>query len=288
MKQAIVLMMAAIIVTTALNAMEMPDKNKRPNSGEIKIQLIRNATMKLFYGGKTFLTDPMLSKKGEIRSFAGIASNPTVEMPLPLEELLSGVDAVIVSHLHPDHYHRASEQAILLTKPVFCQPVDSGSIKKDGFTFATPIQDAENWENIVITRVAGKHGSDSILEKMGEVSGFVFQADNLPTVYWAGDTVWCEEVAETIRKFAPQIIITHSGGATIPGFAPILMDAQQTVTTAQNAPNTVLVAIHLESLDHCRVSRAELRVAATEAGIKPSRLLIPEDGETLVFPGKQF
>ncbi len=288
MKQAIVLVMAAIIVTTALNAMEMPDKDKRHNSGEVKIQLIRNATMKLVYGGKTFLTDPMLSKKGEIRSFAGIASNPTVELPLPLEELLSGVDAVIVSHLHPDHYHNASGQAILLAKPVFCQPVDSGSINKDGFALAKPIQDSEKWENIVITRVAGKHGSDSILEKMGEVSGFVFQAENLPTVYWAGDTVWCEEVAETIRKFAPQIIITHSGGATIPGFAPILMNAQQTVTAANTAPNAILVAVHLESLDHCRVSRNELRVAANEAGIKSSRLFIPENGETLVFPAKQF
>jgi|GEM_PF-5732917 len=35
----------------------------------MKIQLIRNAIMKITYGGPTFLTDPMLSPKGGVRSF---------------------------------------------------------------------------------------------------------------------------------------------------------------------------------------------------------------------------
>lgn len=287
MKQALTLLVATMLTSTAISAGPAINSNRSESAG-VKIQLIRNATMKLTYGGKTFLTDPMLSQKGEIRSFAGIASNPTVELPLVSADVLSGIDAILVSHLHPDHYHRVSEQAVLLSKPLFCQPADAAAISKDGFGQVIPVDSTVEWEKITITRVGGKHGSDTILEKMGAVSGFVFQAPNLPTVYWAGDTVWCDEVAATIKSFKPQIIITHSGGATIPGFAPILMNAQQTIETALDAPESTIVAIHLEALDHCTVGRKELRIAATAAGIDPARLLIPQDGETVIFAAEKF
>ena len=288
MKQALTLLVATMIASTAFSATGPVINSNRSEPAGVKIQLIRNATMKLTYGGKTFLTDPMLSQKGEIRSFAGIASNPTVELPVSSADILSGIDAVLVSHLHPDHYHRASEQAALLPKPLLWQPADAAAISKDGFGQVIPVDSTVEWEKITITRVGGKHGSDAILEKMGAVSGFVFQAPNLPTVYWAGDTVWCDEVAATIKSFKPQIIITHSGGATIPGFAPILMNAQQTIKTALSSPESTIVAIHLEALDHCTVGQKELQTAATAAGIDPARLVIPQDGETVTLAAGEF
>ena len=54
----------------------------------MKIQLIRNATMKLTYAGRTILTDPMLSPKGDFKAFAGIARNPTIELPFQKEEIV--------------------------------------------------------------------------------------------------------------------------------------------------------------------------------------------------------
>lgn len=245
------------------------------------LQLLRNATMKLTYGEHVFLTDPMLSRKGEIRSFAGIASNPTVELPRPLEELLTGVDAVIVSHLHPDHFHRAAEQASLRNKPVLCQPEDEGQIRAEGFGNVLPVPTTVRWNGITITRIIGRHGSGPILEKMGTVSGFVFQAEREPTVLWLGDTVWCPAVRDAIRTFKPDVIVTHSGGAQVPGFEPIVMDAGQTVKTVRAAPWAMVIAVHLEALDHCRVRRQELRAAADAAGIDASRLVIPEDGEII-------
>lgn len=262
------------------NLSSASDLSERGNSNS-QIQLIRNATMKFTYAGKVFLTDPMLSKKGEIQSFAGIASNPTVELPLSMEEILSGVDAVIVSHLHPDHFHKVSDQKSLHEKQLFCQPEDEAGIRRTGFPSVTPIADKIPWEGITITRVGGEHGKGEILAKMGNVSGFVFQAINEPTVYWAGDTIWCKKVEDVIEKYKPEIIITHSGGATIPGFSPILMDIQQTIKTLKASPDAVVVAIHLESLDHCTVSRKDLRKQLNAARIDNSRFLIPADGEII-------
>jgi len=62
---------------------------------------------------------------------------------------------------------------------------------------------------------------------------------------------------------------------------PIIMDAAQTVALAQAASGARVVAIHLEALDHCLTTRADLRAAANRARIDPSRLLIPADGETI-------
>ncbi|MCP4147085.1 MAG: MBL fold metallo-hydrolase, partial [bacterium] len=211
----------------------------------MKIQLIRNATMKITYKGKTILTDPMLSPKGAIEPFAGIARNPTVELPFRTEEITNDVDSVIVSHNHQDHFDKAPSTALPKVTPLFCQPGDEEAMKEAGFNNALTIETSHIWEGITITRVGGQHGKGQIRQMMGNVSGFLLQAEGEPTVYWVGDSIWCEEVKNTIKKFNPGIIITHSGGAIIPGHEAIIMDAEQTITTANAAPDAVVVAIHL-------------------------------------------
>ncbi len=116
---------------------------------------------------------------------------------------------------------------------------------------------------------------------MGNVAGFVFQAADEPTVYWAGDTIWCEAVKQVIIDTQPDIILTHSSGAKFGDDDPIVMDAEQTIAVCQAAPQAIVVAIHMEALDHGTVSRADLRTLAQAAGIKPRRLLIPADGEKI-------
>lgn len=245
----------------------------------MQIQLIRNATMKITYAGCTLLTDPMLSAIGAFRSFAGVAPNPTVDLPMAAEQILADVEAVVISHLHPDHFDEAATQILPKNLQVFCPPEDAVHLKKRGFTHVSAIETSRSWGEISITRTGGKHGSGPILERMGNVSGFVFQSPGQPTVYWIGDSIWCEEVAAAIKRHKPDIIITHSGGATLPGYEPIIMDSEQTLVTLAAAPKAIVIAVHMESLDHCTVSRILLRGAADSAKITPNRLVIPENGE---------
>lgn len=253
----------------------------------MKLQLIRNAAMRLTYGGRTFLTDPMLSPAGQIRSFAGKAKNPTVELPLEIDEVVAGLDGVVVSHGHPDHLDEPALAALPKGLPVFCQPDVEKTLVEAGFENVIPIESAYDWQGITLSRTGGKHGSGKILEGIGQVSGFVFQAQGEPIVYWAGDTIWCPEAAEAIETFKPRIIITHSGGATLPGFEPIIMDAPGTLAALRAGlkaePEAVVVAIHLEALDHCETSRDELRSLAEKEGVSSAKLFIPADGETLEF-----
>jgi L-ascorbate metabolism protein UlaG (beta-lactamase superfamily) len=120
---------------------------------------------------------------------------------------------------------------------------------------------------------------------MGKVSGFVLQAENEPTVYWAGDTVLCEEVRDAIADFEPDVIVTHSSGARwaddVGERVLIVMDAEQTVQVCQLAPSSIIVAAHMESLDHGTVSRSDLAERARAAGVDEARLIIPQDGQTI-------
>ncbi|MEM7798110.1 MAG: MBL fold metallo-hydrolase [Chloroflexota bacterium] len=249
----------------------------------MKVQLIRNATLLLEYNQQRILIDPMLSPKHAFRSFAGISENPTVDLPMSADEVLTNIDAVIVSHLHPDHFDEPAQQALEKSLPLFTQPESEETIIGLGFTAVTAVKNTITWEGIEITPTPGEHGFGEMIARMGPVTGFVFRAEGEPTVYWAGDTVLYAGVEESIAAHQPDIIITHSGGAQFGGpESLILMDTDATLAVAKQAPQATLIAVHMESLDHCPVTRAGLKAAADEAGIG-QKLLIPADGERLSF-----
>ncbi|MBI9083277.1 MAG: MBL fold metallo-hydrolase [Desulfobacterales bacterium] len=249
----------------------------------MNLQLIRNATMKITYAGRTILTDPMLAPKDAYNPFVGVARNPTVGLPFATEEIVSGIEAVLVTHDHPDHMDAEARRILPKEMPLFCQPSDEAAMTTAGFENVIPVETSRTWEGIEIVRTGGFHGAGKILEHMGAVSGFVLRAEGEPTVYWIGDSIWCDPVKKAIDDFQPDVIISHSGGAAFPGHGFIVMDDIQTLRVAKAAPESVVVAVHMEALDHCGVSRKSLRERSDRESIPSSRLLIPEDGETLLF-----
>ena len=245
------------------------------------LRLIRNATQRLRYAGRELLLDPYFAPKHSRPSFAGRSPNPLVDLPCPPEEIMAGAELVIVSHLHSDHFDPEAQRLLPKSLPVLCQPGDEETVREHGFESVTPVTDALVWQGITLTRTPGQHGSGAVLAEMGQVSGFVFQAPGETTVYWAGDTILYEAVQQTIDRFRPDVIVTHSSGAMWKGSGPIVMDAAQTLAVCRAAPNSRVVAIHLDSLDHGEVSRQDLRAQARAAGVPDTQLLIPEDGESL-------
>ena len=247
------------------------------------LRLIRNATQRLRYAGRELLLDPYFAPKYSRPSFTGRSPNPLVDLPCPPEEILAGVELVIVSHLHSDHYDPEAQRLLPKVLPVLCQPGDEDTIRGHGFESVTPVSDTLVWQDITLTRTPGQHGAGAELQEMGAVSGFVFQAPGEPTLYWAGDTIWYKPVQKIVETYRPDVIITHSSGALWRGEGPIVMDALQTLAVCRAAPESRVIAIHLDSLDHGEVSRRDLRAQARAAGISDEQLLIPKDGERLTL-----
>ncbi|NCB41995.1 MAG: MBL fold metallo-hydrolase [Clostridia bacterium] len=249
----------------------------------MKLTLIRSATLKMEYGGTCFLIDPAFSDKLTGPSFAGKSKNPLVDLPFRKENIMEGVDWVIVSHIHSDHFDKAAQDYIRKDRPVLCQPHEESAIRGMGFAHVVPLEKEMEISGIQLSRTGAKHGSGSVLTEMGVASGFLFKAPGEPSVYWCGDTVLYEEVQKVLNEKNPDIVITHSSGAVWGDNVKILMDEKETIEICKILPQSKVVAVHLNSYDHGTVFRDTLRNFAEENGVLGAQLIIPQDGETLYF-----
>lgn len=248
----------------------------------MQLQLLRNALLKLTYAGRTLLIDPDLGSKHSRPSFTGRSQNPMVALPEPIESILAGVEQVIVSHLHADHFDAVAKERIPKELPLLCQPGDEAAIRQAGFVNVTPLEHFLRLGPIVITRQPAQHGTGAVVEKMGPVMGLVFEAPGEATLYWCGDSVLYPPLRDAVATTAPDVIVTHSCGAQWDDTL-IVMDAEQTLELCEAHPDAVVIATHMEALDHATVDRATLRRAAEARGIGAKRLRIPADGETIAI-----
>jgi len=249
----------------------------------MQIQLIRSAMLRITYNHRVFIIDPYLAPKHSQEPLIGKSRNPLVDLPFPPEEVLADVEMVLISHLHPDHFDSVAQQLLPGNTQIHCQPGDEPQIKVAGFSNVRAVDGSVDWHGMRITRTPGRHGDEVWAAQMGPVSGFIFQPENGPTIYWAGDTIWYEAVEQVVRETEPDIIITHSSGASFEAGHPIIMNGQQTIDVCRTAPRSVVIATHMETFDFDTVSRKDLLAMAEAEGIEAKQLLIPADGEILVF-----
>jgi L-ascorbate metabolism protein UlaG (beta-lactamase superfamily) len=244
------------------------------------LRLIRHATVRVRTGGRDLLVDPMLGPAGgadAVPNTANLRRNPLVDLPVAIAEVVEGVDAVLVTHLHRDHFDAAAREALDAGLPVACQPPDAEALRGDGLRDVRPVAGAIDLGGIGVVRTAGRHGTGDIGERMAPVCGFVVRAPGEPSLYVAGDTIWCEEVEAALAEHDPDVVVVNAGAARFLEGDPITMDADDVVTTAR-AARGVVVAVHMEAINHCALTRTQLQAAVEDAGLE---VLIPADGETL-------
>lgn len=253
----------------------------------MKIRLLRHATLIIEINDKKLLIDPMLSSKDNLDPVQNCGNDiriPMVELPVSNEELtkiLDEADAVVVTHLHRDHWDVAAQDGIDKIKLIFCQPADSDKIKEQEFKNVQPINTLIDWEGITITRTNGQHGTGEIGKKMGTVSGFIFQFKER-TIYLAGDTIWCEDVEKALLEFKPDVTILNAGGAQFLTGDPITMTPDDIIHVHESCPSTKIIAVHMDTVNHCFIKRVDLRKELSEK--KPAlEILIPADGEEIKY-----
>jgi L-ascorbate metabolism protein UlaG (beta-lactamase superfamily) len=254
----------------------------------MQIHFLRHATMVIKINGLSILVDPMLSSAGAMDPVANAGDDrriPLVDLLLDqaaLEQLLLGLDAVLVTHTHRDHWDARAVDLLPKALPVICQPPDVEKITAGGFKTVLPVETQVAWNDLTFSRTGGQHGAGETGQRMAPVSGFILQAPGSPTVYIAGDTIWCPEVDRALERYWPDISILNTGAAQFLTGGPITMTAQDVVKVCRAQPGSRVVAVHLEALNHCQLSRAELRGELETLDLL-ERVLIPADGELLTL-----
>ena len=252
---------------------------------KISIRLLRHATLVIEWDGIKFLVDPMLSPKDAMDPVKNVSNEvriPMVDLPITLSEIdsiINTADAVMITHTHRDHWDTVAQNRIPKNKMLLVQPSDVESIGKQGFENVTPVDASVDFKGLKILRTGGQHGTGEIGLRMGKVSGFIV-SNGKTKIYVAGDTVWCVEVERAIKEHRPDVIILNAGEARFSQGDPITMGVNDIVKVCLTTPKSKIIAVHMDTINHCLLTRSELKKALAEKGMS-NRLNIPNDGETI-------
>lgn len=254
----------------------------------MKITQIRNATIIVEYAGKKILIDPMLAKKNTYPAFPNTIrqdqGNPSVDLPISVNDIISGVDAIILTHLHLDHFDDAAKELLPKEIKMFVQNQnDAEQVKSFGFQEVEVLTKDTVFEGIQLIKTTGEHGrGEKLLELMGEVCGVVFKQPTEKTLYIAGDTVWYNGIQQELDTHKPDIIVVNGGDNQIIGFGSLIMGKDDIYEMYKAAPQSKIISVHMEAVNHWGLARAELKTFINDKGIS-DHILVPDDGESYIF-----
>ncbi len=265
----------------------------------MKIHHLRNATFVMESRDHCILVDPMLSRKGQLPPFAVLRHkperNPTVPLPENAPEILSRVTHCLVTHsqkwgleplTHTDHLDGAGKKFLKdRAVPVVCGEGDAAYMKKQGISVELALYHGRPEEFLGgrVISVPARHGHGFMHHLMVNGSGYYLALPGEPSIYIAGDTVYTEAVQRTLLELKPDIAVVAAGSASLDLGGHILMSPEEILSFVKDAPGLV-IANHMEALNHCPTRRARLKEELGKAGLL-SKTMIPADGETLCIGG---
>ncbi len=196
---------------------------------DITATFVGNATTLITAGGLTLLTDPNFLHRGQWAYLGyGLVSKRLREPAVRVDEL-PPIDAIVLSHLHGDHWDRVAHRGLDHGLPVVTTPHAARRLQHRGFVHALGLP---TWQHHVITKGAmtstltslpGRHapGMESAAATAGEGHHAGVRSDDgspRRRLYISGDTLLIEELNEIPRRFDPiDLGLLHLGGTPAAG-----------------------------------------------------------------------
>lgn len=194
---------------------------------DITVTFIGNATTLLTADGITLLTDPNFLHRGQHAYLGyGLLSKRLHEPALDIDRL-PALDAVLLSHMHGDHWDRVAQNGLDHSLPVLTTPHAAKRLRKRGFAHSVAL---DTWQRHTITKdgttvsvtaLPGRHAPTPVNRVLPPVMGSMVEVSgpdgSTRRLYISGDTLLIEELNEIPRRF-PDIDagVLHLGGTRLP------------------------------------------------------------------------
>jgi L-ascorbate metabolism protein UlaG (beta-lactamase superfamily) len=223
------------------------------------LTFIGNATVLLRWGPFTVLTDPNFLHAGQrVHLGYGLFSERLLEPAMQVDEL-PPLDAVVLSHLHGDHWDRIAQRALDRSLPILTTPHASRRLQGvSGFRRAVGL---DTWEShtvvkeqstLTVTALPGIHAPRPISRLLPPVMGSLVElgdtsGDVAHRVYLTGDTLMFDGISEIARRCPDlDLAVVHLGGTTLPGGLVVTMDGRQGADLLETVRPRRAVPVHVD------------------------------------------
>ncbi|MGS2619411.1 MBL fold metallo-hydrolase [Micromonospora sp. LZ34] len=221
-----------------------------------EVTFIGTATTVLRIGGFTLLTDPNFLHRGQ-RAYLGkgMWSRRRTDPALRIVQLPS-LDAVLLSHLHGDHFDRVARRELDRELPIVTTPAAERKLRRWGFRAAEGLP---TWrtrelrgdgETLRLTAMPGQHGPGALDRLLPDVMGTMIDLERDGTrqfrLYVTGDTLNKPLLAGIPERY-PDIdaMLIHLGGTRVAGIL-LTMDARQGADLVELVHPKLTVPIHYD------------------------------------------
>jgi len=202
--------------------------------GPLRLTYVGHATVLIEMDGVRILTDPVLrSRIGPLRRIG----------PTPDASDLGPIDAVLVSHAHPDHFDRASLRAVP-GDPLVVVPSGLGPAvdRADRMGREVVVNDRIDIGGVRITAVPARHGRWP-LRRAARPMGFLIEGSR--SIYFAGDTALYPGMDRLAGRVDVALLPVGRWG---PPAGPARLTPRTAIDAAKAVEARILVPIHWGTL----------------------------------------
>ncbi|MFJ7337323.1 MBL fold metallo-hydrolase [Streptomyces sp. NPDC101110] len=247
-----------------------------PLDDALDVHFIGNATVLLSYGPLTLLTDPNFLHRGQYAHLGyGLLSRRLTEPALDVHEL-PRLDAVVLSHLHGDHWDRRARRHLDRTVPILTTPHAARRLRTlhrfprtAGLRTWKALTLQRDGVQVTATALPGRHAGQAVLRGLlPPVMGSMLEfgpAGRAPRMrlYISGDTLVYDGLDEIADRFpAADLAVLHLGGTRLPGGFVVTMDGTQGAELARRLDPRLVLPVHYEDYT---VMRSPLSAFLAEA-----------------------
>jgi len=256
------------------------------------VELVRSATV-LIHAERgdretiRILVDPILADQATQPpiDYSNGIKIPMIRLPVDKRELIAGADAVLITHYHPDHFDLEAERLLPKNTLIFCQPYDEKALREKGFSNLRVVNDVLRWEGITIARFLASHYRGATgAPPFGESSSYFLQTKN-DSVFFTGDAVLDERLRDSLTSTRPKKIVANAGECQFTKENPVLapgvtmtLTAPELKEIARILPESKVIAVHMDAINHCPLTKRELRKYVERENLTKN-VLVPDEGE---------
>jgi L-ascorbate metabolism protein UlaG (beta-lactamase superfamily) len=266
----------------------MKSSESESQENSVRITYVGGPTALIEIGGLRILTDPTLDPGGGEYPTAAYTLHKSQGPAVGLEEL-GAIDAVLLSHDHHfDNLDRSGR--LLLGRVPRVLTTEAGAErlgdKAEGLApwASTELESAEG-RTVRVTATPARHGPPD--GDRGPVIGFAlsFPEREGSAVYFSGDTVWYEGVAEVASRFRVWLALLNLGAARVAAAGPrhLTFTGEEGVEAARAFAEAAIVPLHFEGWEHFSEGRTDIERAFAAAGLDHRLHWLPP-GAPVEFP----